>query len=80
MIRILEIALFLAPLLAFAAWRLLFPRAELSPRVLIATGAALAVMFGLLAWMRQEDAHAPGTAYVPSELHDGRITEPRSLP
>jgi hypothetical protein len=80
MIRLVEIALFLAPIAAFAVWRLLFPRAELSPKALIAGAAALVLVFLLLAWLRMEDAEPAGTIYAPAELHNGQVTPPRVLP
>jgi hypothetical protein len=78
MIRLLEVALFLAPFALFAAWRLLLPRAELSPRVLAVLAAVLLVVFAALVWFRQEDAEPAGAAYAPAELRDGRIVTPES--
>ncbi len=80
MIRILEIALFLAPFGLFAAWRLWAPDTELGLRHLAALGIALAVCFGLLAFFRMEEAEAPNAAYVPAHLHGTTIEPPAAKP
>jgi len=80
MIRFLEVALFLAPLALFVAWRVLLPDRELTPRTIAALAAVLVVMFALLYWFRMEDAAPAGTTYVPQALQDGRIVPPRAVP
>ncbi len=72
MLRLLEIALFLAPFAAFAAWRLGGGGAP-SP---VLVGAALAVMLVLAAsllWFGSFDTLGPGQSYVPAHLEDGRV-------
>ncbi len=80
MIRILEIALFLAPFALFAAWRLWAPHTEIGGRHLIALAVALAVCFGLLAFFRMEDAEAPNATYVPAHLQGTTIEPPAAKP
>lgn len=80
MIRILEIALFVAPFALFAAWRLWAPNTEIGARHLIALGAALAICFGLLAYFRMEEAEPPNAAYVPAHLRGTTIEPPAAKP
>lgn len=80
MIRIVEILLFLAPFLLFAAWRLLLPGTDLSVKHLIALAVALALTLAVLVWLRQEDAEPPATTYVPAELQGREIVPPRAEP
>lgn len=80
MIRILEIALFLAPFGLFAAWRLWAPNTEIGARHLIALGAALALCFGMLAYFRMEEAESRDAAYVPAHLHGTTIEPPAAKP
>lgn len=80
MIRILEIALFLAPFALFAAWRVFAPNTDIGPRHLLAIAVALIVCFGLLAWLRLEDAEPAGTVYVPAHLQGTTIEPPAARP
>ncbi len=80
MIRIVEIALFLAPIAMFAAWRILFPGVALSRGMMAVLGVMLAIVFGTLVWLRQEDAEPADTAYVPAALDGDRILPPRAAP
>ncbi len=80
MIRILEIALLLAPFALFAAWRIWAPDTEIGGRHLTVAAIALAVCFGLLAYLRMEDAEPPNAAYVPAHLHGTTIEPPAAKP
>jgi hypothetical protein len=80
MIRVLEIALFLAPFVAFAAWRLFAPNTEIGPRHIVAAAIALLICFGLLAWLRLEEAEPAGSTYVPARLEDRRVQPPTAVP
>ena len=72
--RFVEIALFLAPFVIFAAWRMTATVSGApSPRVLAASAALLVVLLVALLWLHQEGALPPGTTYVPARLEDGRI-------
>jgi hypothetical protein len=71
--RIIEIVLFLTPVLSFAAWRLLFP-SPLPPRWLMyGLAAFLGVMLVALVWAWHLDAGDANRPYVPDELHGGRV-------
>jgi hypothetical protein len=75
--RLIEILLFVAPFLAFTAWRLLFPSPR-PPLWLIGGLAAFVVLMMLaLVWVRHIDAGDANQAYLPAELHDGRIVPAR---
>ncbi len=76
--RLIEIALFLAPFVAVAIWRLGFPGPR-PPRWLVwAMGGIVALMVVTLFWMRAIDAEDPQRSYVPAQLKDGHILPPRS--
>jgi hypothetical protein len=40
----------------------------------------LAALAGVLAWLSQENALPPGTAYVPAQIQDGEIVSGRAVP
>jgi hypothetical protein len=73
MLRLVELALFLAPFAAFAAWRLLAWERGPSRQVVIATACAVVLLLGLLIWFSREEALPPGTVYVPPHVEDGRV-------
>jgi drug/metabolite transporter (DMT)-like permease len=75
--RIIEIVMFLAPFLVFAAWRLWFPSPV--PPVWLMYGLAgfLGLMLMALAWAWHLDAGDADQPYVPVELHDGRVVPGR---
>ena len=71
--RIIEIVLFLTPLLSFAVWRLAFPSP--SPPAWLVRGATAFVVLMLLAlvWVWHLDAGDANQRYVPDQMHDGRV-------
>lgn len=71
--RFVEIALFLAPFVIFAAWRLTAPLADPSPRLIAASAALLVLLLASLLWLHREGAVPTGDVYVPARLQDGRI-------
>ena len=71
--RLIEIALFLSPFVAFAVLRLVLPARGLPSWVLPLFGAAVATMLALLLYLRSFDAGDAGQAYVPARLEDGRV-------
>lgn len=79
--RIIEIVLFLAPFMGFAAWRLLFPSPTPPMWLLGGMAGFVLLMLAALVWLRQQDAVDAGHLYVPATLQDGRIipghAEPR---
>jgi hypothetical protein len=78
--RIIEIVLFLTPLLSFAAWRLLFPSP--TPPLWLVYGLACAVVLMLLAllWAWHIEAGDAGESYVPARLLDGRVVPAQRAP
>lgn len=80
MLRLVELALFLAPFAVFAVWR--FMAIEGGPSVHIVVGAAcvLAVVAGVLVWLSQEDSLPPGAAYEPAHLQDGKVISGHAAP
>lgn len=79
--RFVELALFIAPFVVFAAWRMTVTvGGGASPRLVAASAALLVVLLAALLWFHNEGALPPGTAYVPSTLQDGRIVPGHGAP
>jgi hypothetical protein len=74
MIRIAELAVFVAPIVAFILWRVAIARGldGPPPRQLLALLAALLVMAGGLIVYAETERLPPGR-YVPAQLVDGHI-------
>jgi len=71
--RIIEIVLFLAPFLGFAAWRLFFPSPTPPLWLTIGFGGFVLLLLIALAWVWHLDATDTNQPYVPAELRDGRV-------
>ncbi|MBO0711759.1 MAG: hypothetical protein J2P47_10830 [Acetobacteraceae bacterium] len=71
--RLLEVALFLVPFLAFCAWWLLATGRGPSPTVVALAAVALLLLATALIWFGQHQTLAPGEAYIPAHIEDGRI-------
>jgi hypothetical protein len=80
MLRLLELALFLSPFVAFALWRLLAPARPPSARAVALAAGVLAVLAGALFWYSREDVLPPGTEYAPAQLQDGRLVPGHAVP
>jgi len=78
--RFIEIALFLAPFIVFAVWRMTTPLAVPSPRLIAASAVALVLLLASLLWLHQEGAVPPGESYVPATLQDGRVVPAHGAP
>ncbi len=75
MIRAAELALFLAPLAAYALWRATVRRGlpGPSPRALAAILAALLLFGAGLAAISIGERHRAGSRYVPAQWENGRV-------
>ena len=80
MLRLVELALFLAPFVFFAIWRAVGTDGGPSMRVVVAAACVVAVLAGALVWLSQDQALPPGTAYAPAQLEDGRIVAGHGVP
>jgi hypothetical protein len=80
MLRLVEVALFLAPFVAFAVWR--FAAMEGGPplSLVVAAVCVVIVLVGALVWLSQEETLAPGTAYEPAHMQDGRVISGHAVP
>jgi hypothetical protein len=80
MLRLAELALFLAPFVLFLVWR--FTAAERGPpvRVVAIAACVLALLAGALIWLSQDDALPPGATYEPARLQDGKIVSGHAAP
>ena len=75
MIRLAELALFLAPLAAYLLWRITVRRGMPGPsrQTLFIILAGLLIFGAGLAYFGVHERDPAGTRYVPAELRDGRI-------
>ena len=73
MLRLVELALFLAPFILFALWRFMAVEGGPSVRVVVVITCVLAVLAGALIWLSQDEALPPGVSYAPARLQDGKI-------
>jgi hypothetical protein len=80
MLRLVEVALFLAPFALFAVWRVLVPQAGPPRSLVIGAAVVVLVIAASLVWLRQEDAEPANTAYVPSHMENGQILPPSAAP
>jgi hypothetical protein len=78
--RMIEIVLFLAPLLSFAAWRLLFP-SPTPPLWLVYSMAGFVLLLLLaLVWTWHLEAGDAGESYIPARVIDGRVVPAQRVP
>ncbi len=78
--RIIEIVLFLAPFLTFAAWRLLFPSPAPPLWMMYGLAGFVALMLLALLWLRHIDAGDANQAYVPARIIDGTVVPAQKAP
>jgi hypothetical protein len=78
--RIIEIVLFLAPFLTFAAWRLLFPSPRPPLWMMYGLGGFVALMLLALFWLRHIDAGDANEAYIPARIIDGNVVPAQKAP
>jgi len=77
-VRWAELALFVAPFVLYAAWRIAAARAE--PRIAWSVAGAVAVLAaGTVIWGITRSL-GPGQHYVPAHLEDGRIVPGHGVP
>lgn len=79
MLRFLELLLFLAPFVAFAAWRVLLPVGGPSPRLTMLAAGLLLLLAGGLYWFSRHDMLPSGSIYAPAQLRDGRVVPGRGV-
>jgi hypothetical protein len=78
--RIIEIVLFLTPLLSFIAWRVLFPSPVPPAWLVYSLTGFVALMLLALLWVRHLEAGDANEAYVPAQLSDGHIVPAQRAP
>jgi hypothetical protein len=71
MLRLLEVALFLAPFAAYLLWLRLGRRH--SPTLLWGTLGLMLALLVAAAWLELSGAVPPDMTYVPPHMEDGRI-------
>jgi hypothetical protein len=80
MLRLVELALFLAPFVIFFVWRIVSTGGGPSARFVLVTACVLIVLVATLIWLRRYEALPPGTAYAPATLQDGQIVSGHPVP
>lgn len=77
MIRLAELALFLAPLAAYILWRMTMTRGQQGPSPALLSGILVGLLgFGAgLAWFGVRERFSTSAAYVPAVLQDGRVVQ-----
>ncbi|GAC1341290.1 MAG: hypothetical protein NVSMB18_13090 [Acetobacteraceae bacterium] len=75
MIRLAELALFLAPIAAYLIWRFAVVRGRPgpSPQALAVILALLLAFGAALAWFGVTERDPAGSHYVPAQMRDGRV-------
>ena len=73
--RFAELALFFAPLAAYALWRFAATRGQPGPSPAVLSGilASLLLCGAVLAFFALRERGAPGTRYVPAVVRDGQV-------
>jgi len=79
-LRLLEVALFLVPFVAFGAWWWLAAGRGPSTALVGAAVVAVAVIAAALVWFAAHDTLGPGEAYVPARLQGGEIVPGHAAP
>ena len=80
MLRLLEVALFLVPFVAFGAWWWLAAGRGPSTPLVRAAVVAVAVLAAALVWFAAQDTLGPGQSYVPARLRGGEIVPGHAAP
>ena len=80
MLRLVELALFVAPFVLFALWRFMAVEGGPPVRVVAVAACVLALLAGALIWLSQEDALPPGVSYEPARLQGGKIISGHAAP
>ena len=80
MIRVFEIALALAPLLAVLAWRVWAPGKAPTVAAIAAVGIVLAMLVGGMVWLRFQDAEPRDSIYITSHIENGVVIPERGVP
>jgi hypothetical protein len=79
-LRLLEVALFLVPFIAFGAWWWLAAGRGPSTMPVGIAAVAVAVIAAALIWFAAQDTLGPGEAYVPARLRGGEIVPGHAAP
>jgi Family of unknown function (DUF6111) len=80
MSRLIEIALFLSPFVAFAIWRLAAPSPTPPGWLVGSFGAFAAIMLLALVWVRFFEAGNRQDSYVPAHLSNGQVMPAQRVP
>jgi hypothetical protein len=73
MLRFAELALFVAPFVAFFAWRVIGVEAGPPFWLVLSAGCMVLLLAGVLFWMREEETLPPSAGYVPAQLEGNKI-------
>jgi hypothetical protein len=71
--RLIELALFLAPFGAFIVWRFTLAQPAPSGAIIGVALFAIALLAASLIWFSEREAASPASQYVPAHLDAGRV-------
>jgi hypothetical protein len=80
MLRLTEVALFLAPIVAFVVWRLTLARGGPPAGLVLAAACAVVALAAVLVWFGIERALPPDETYVPPHVQGGHILPGHASP
>jgi hypothetical protein len=80
MLRLVELALFLLPFVAFAGWR--YFSSEQGPSIRIVIGAACVILMLAVAlmWLGGDRAISPHDVYAPARYENGHVIAGHGVP
>ncbi len=80
MLRLVELALFLSPFVAFAAWRYFSSEPGPSIPVIIGVACVIIMVAVALIWLGEDRAISPNDAYAPARYENGHIVAGHGVP
>ena len=80
MLRLVELALFLAPFAVFIVWRAVGKGSSPSLALVVSAGCVLLALAGALVWLSEDRALPPDAAYAPARLENGHIVAGHAAP
>jgi hydroxyethylthiazole kinase-like sugar kinase family protein len=81
MLRLVELALFLAPFAVFIVWRTVGKRSgPPSLGLVVGAGCVLLALAGALVWLSEDRALPPDAAYAPARFENGHIVAGHAAP
>lgn len=80
MLRLVELALFLSPFLAFAAWRYYADGPGPSTQIVVGAACVVILLAVALIWLGKDRAIPSDDAYAPARFENGHIVAGHGVP